>query len=195
MTQADTLVTRLVVCGLAATLAVPSMAEAQSDYRVLATNRTSTMQEEMQEAGDAGYRFVCVMGGETEFGGNEVVVIMGKAPDAAPRYEYRLLATSRTSTMQKELQEAAEAGFEFRGQTLFTSAFRGEEVAIILERDREAEPGPRFEYLLLATSRTSTMQKELTDAAGQGYEVVGMAVGETAFGGSELVTITRRPRP
>ena len=163
-------------------------------YILLATNKTSTMQKEMQEAGEAGYRFVCVMGGETSFGGNEVVLIMGKAPDAAPRFEYRLLATSKTSTMQKELQEASDAGFEFRGQTVFKSTFGGKEVAVILERDREAEPGQKFEYLLLATKKTSTMQKEIKEVADQGYQVVGMAVGETLLGGNELVTITRRPR-
>jgi hypothetical protein len=50
-------------------------------YKVLATNKTSTMQKEMQEAGDAGYRFVAVMGGETGFGGKEVVVLMEKSSD------------------------------------------------------------------------------------------------------------------
>ena len=64
-----------------------------------------------------------------------------------------------------------------------------------VKNHREAEPGPDFEYLLLATSRTSTMQKEIREAADQGFQVVGMTVGETQFGGSELVTITRRSRP
>jgi hypothetical protein len=35
---------------------------AQQDVRVLATNKTSTMQKEMNEAADAGYRFAAVMG-------------------------------------------------------------------------------------------------------------------------------------
>jgi len=38
------------------------------------------------------------------------------------------------------------------------------------------------------------MQKEIKEVADQGYQVVGMAVGETLLGGNELVTITRRPR-
>lgn len=185
---------RIAVGALVIGLLAPAIVRAQSDYRVLATNKTSTMQKEMQEAGEAGYRFVSVMGGETSFGGNEVVVIMGRTADAVPRFEYRLLATSKTSTMQKELQEASDAGFEFRDQTVFKSAFGGKEVAVILERDREAEPGPKFEYRLLATKKTSTMQKEIKEAADQGYQVVGMAVGETFVGGAELVTIMRRER-
>jgi hypothetical protein len=161
------------------------------DYRVLATNKTSTMQKEMQEAAEAGFQFSGVMGGETSFGGSEVVVVMMKTPTGKPRYDYRLLATSKTSTMQKEMQEAGDAGFEYRGQTVFKSTFGGKEVVTILERDRDAKPG-RHEYRLLATKKTSTMQKELQEAGDQGFAFVGMTVAETVMGGSEVVTITRR---
>jgi hypothetical protein len=50
----------------------------------------------------------------------------------------------------------------------------------------------RVDYRVLATKKTSTMQKALDDAGGQGYTFVGMTVAETAMGGHELVTITRR---
>jgi hypothetical protein len=162
------------------------------EYRVLATSKTSTMEKEMQEAAAAGFRFGGTMGGETAFGGNEVVVIMTKGGSGPARYEYRLLATSKTSTMQRELQEAAAAGFEYRGQSIFSSLFGGKEVVVILERDREATARDRWEYRLLATSKTSTMQRELSATGADGYEFVGMTVASTAIGGAELVTITRR---
>ena len=162
------------------------------EYRVLATNKTSTMQKEMQEAAAAGFRFAGTMGGETAFGGNEVAVIMTRIGQAAPRYEYRLLATTKTSTMQRELQEAGTAGFEYKGQSVFSSMFGGKEVVVILEQDRDATSKDRWEYRLLATSKTSTMQRELSDTGAQGFEFVGMTVASTAMGGNELVTITRR---
>ncbi len=111
----------------------------RSEYRLLATNKTSTMQREMDEAGAGGFRYRTVMGGETSFGGSEVVVIMSKDPEepGEARYRYKLLATSKTSTMQKELQQAGDEGFEYRGQTVFDTSFGGKEVVIILERDRE----------------------------------------------------------
>jgi hypothetical protein len=176
-------------------LGVPALGLAQDtvDYRVLATNRTSTMQKEMQEAGQAGFRFTSVMGGETSFGGKEVVVLMHKRDGGAQRFDYRLLATTRTSSMQRELQEAADAGFELVGQTVFESLFGGKEVAAILERDPAAPARPKYEYKLIATKRTSTLQKEMVEAGALGYEALGMTVGETAIGGSELVVITRRP--
>jgi hypothetical protein len=175
-------------------LAVPAVAAAQpaNGYKVLATSKTSTMQKEMQLAAEAGYRFAAVMGGQTSFGGNEVVVLMQKAASREDRFEYRLLATSKTSTMQKELQAAADAGFEYIGQTVFSSAFGGNEVAVILERNAAA-PRTRYEYKLIATSKTSTLQKELDEIGEQDFQAVGMTVGQTALGGSELVVITRRP--
>ncbi len=160
------------------------------EHRVLATRRTSTMENELNEAAEAGFRFQAVMGGETAFGGNEVVAVVSRGGTTRGRYAYKLLATQKTSTMQKELQEAADQGFHYRGQTVFSTRFGGKEVVAILERDKDAEP-ESFEYKLFATTRTSTLEKELQAAGSAGYELVGMTVGETAFGGKELVAITR----
>ena len=164
------------------------------DHRVLATSKTSTMEKELNEAAEAGFRFRAVMGGESAFGGKEVVVIMSRAErKAAGRFAYRLLATSKTSTMQKELQDAADAGYIYKGQTIFQSAFGGDEVVIILERDKDAVTRSS-EYKLLATSKTSTLEKEVQQAGAVGYEVVGMTLAKTALGGKELVAILRRSR-
>ena len=162
------------------------------DYLLLATNRTSTMQEEMQEASDSGYAFVGVMGGDTSFGGSEVVVVMQRELDSEPRFEYRLLATSKTSTMQKEMQEAGDAGFEYRGQTVFGTTFGGDEPVVILERRRDSASEDLFEYRLLATKRTSTMQDELREAGLAGFNFVGVTVASTTFGGNEIVAILKR---
>ena len=43
-----------------------------------------------------------------------------------------------------------------------------------------------------ATTKTSTLQKELLEAGAAGYEIMGMTVAKTAMGGKELVAITRR---
>jgi hypothetical protein len=165
----------------------------QREFRLLATNKTSTMQKEMNDAANAGFHFEATMGGETSFGGSEVVVIMSRDP-AAPknRYEYKLLATSKTSTMQKELQQAGNAGFEFKGQSVYSSTFGGKEVVVILERDSEAKV-MQWEYKLLATKKTSTMQKELNEAGAEGFSFVGVTVGDTLIGGKEVVSILRRP--
>lgn len=95
--------------------------------------------------------------------------------------------------MQKEMQEAGEAGFEYKGQTVFSSAFGGEEVCVIMERPA-GQTAARFQYKLLGTSKTSTLQKELAGVGEQGYGLVGMTVGQTAFGGNEVIAILCRAR-
>jgi hypothetical protein len=163
------------------------------EYRLLATSQTSTMEEELNEASEAGFRIASIMGGETAFGGDEALVIMSRPEGSSDgRYQYKLLATTRTSTMQKELQEAGDAGYVYVGQTVFRSFFGGDEVTVVLERDRDSSGDERYEYLLLATSRTSTMQDELQEAGANGFALVGMTVGETSFGGDEVVAILRR---
>ena len=185
----------LALCATAVVLCITAPALAQKpdavEYLVLATNKTSTMQKEMQEAAAAGFRFGDVMGGDTAFGGSEVVVIMHKS--AAPgQFEYRLLATNKTSTMQKEMQEAGDAGFEYRGQTVFKSAFGGKEVVAILERSVDAANTAKYEYRLLAAKKTSTLQKELVEAGEGAFEFVGLTVAKTLVGGDEVVAILRR---
>src|SRR3954453_5092030 len=72
---------------------------------------------------------------------------------------YKLLATTRTSTMQKELDEAAAQGYRI----LVGSPTSSSEMALFLERVATAEDP--YKYKLLATSRTGTMQKELNEVA------------------------------
>jgi hypothetical protein len=180
--------TVLAICLLAAS---PAFAQA-IEYKVLATSKTSTMEKEMNDAGALGFKFSAVMGGDTAIGGSEVVVLMQKGGDVAGKYRYHLLATSKTSTMEKEMNTAAEDGYDYVGQTVFKSVFGGQEVVAIVERGARAESP--YVYKLIATSKTSTLQKEMNEVAGSGYQALGMTVGKTALGGSEMVVIARKQK-
>jgi hypothetical protein len=195
MTRVFRVVASLLVCSAVGPTA-EAMAQSANrvEYRVLATAKTSTMEKELNEAADAGFRFLSVMGGKTSGGGKEVVTVMGRSEGNRPRYQYKLIATNRTSTMQRELQEAADLGFEYIGQTVFESMFGGKEVVSILQRDGNVKSPVAYEYRLLATKKTSTLEKELQEAGDQGFTVLGMTVGKTLVGGTELVAITRRAR-
>ena len=116
--------------------AVPDAAQAQGRFMLLATNRTGTMEDELNAAGADGYRFVGTQGGETAFGGSEVVVIMERDPEGR-RYRYMLLATSRTGTMEQELNDVPPE-FEVVGMTIFNSTFGGDESAVILQAEASA---------------------------------------------------------
>lgn len=169
------------------------MEPAKYDYRLLASTRTSTMEKEMNQAAGEGYVFGGVMGGETGFGGKEVVVVMQREAGAAAKgaRQYRLLATNRTSTLQKEMQNLGLEGFTYKGQTIFESTFGGKEVAAIMERDPSAGE-VRYDYRLLATSRTSTMEKELRDVGAEGFRLLGVSVGKSSLGGSEVICVLGR---
>ncbi len=147
----------------------------------------------MNSAADAGFVFGSVMGGESSIGGKEVLVVMTKSVETpAANKRYVLLATSKTGTLQKELQQAGDEGFEYCGQTVFESAFGGREVSIILERNQSGAPAKRIEYKLLATSKTSTMEKELRQAGDAGFKFLGVVVGKTALGGKEVISILQK---
>ncbi len=167
-------------------------ASVQLDYRVLATTRMSTMEKELNEAAGKGYRFSKVMGGKTAAGGQEVAIAVVKYAAAVESVVpvYKLLATTRTSTMQKELQEWANKGYEYLDQTVFQIVF-GDQVVVILELD-PARTGAPSRYRLLATSKTSTMERELREAGEDGFMLLGFTVGRTEFGGEEIVSILRK---
>ena len=125
-----TLITLMVLLGFT----LPAVPQEQLDkYLLLSTNSTGTMEEELNDAGERGYRFVATQGGETSFGGNEAVVIMQLDPEGR-RFRYILLATNRTGTMQREMNEAPPE-YDFVGMTVFSSTFGGQEVAVILEAE------------------------------------------------------------
>lgn len=187
---------RLFISLSVAALVVPVTAFARQDaiqYKVLATAKTSTMEKELNAAGAAGYRLSAVMGGDTAIGGKEAVAVLTRTAGEKSNVQYRLLATNRTSTMQKEMQEAADAGYDYFGQTAFDSLLGGREVVVIMHRD-SAHPTKGDRYRLLATAKTSTMERELEDIGADGYVALGMTVAKTLVGGREIVTITRRRR-
>jgi hypothetical protein len=94
---------------------------------------------------------------------------------------------------EQDIDHAKEAEAEAESiQTIFKSMFGGKEVVVILERTPDTAALVRYEYRLLATKKTSTMQKELAEAGEAGFGFVGMTVAKTLVGGDEVVAILRR---
>ena len=65
--------------------------------------------------------------------------------------EYKLLATSRTSTMEKEINEAAREGYRFAG-TMGGDTHEGE-IITIMRKLPDGDDKDRFQYKLLATNK------------------------------------------
>jgi len=150
----------------------PALAFAQAGdlYKLLATTKTSTMQKELDEASGEGYRIV--MGSPTA--GNEMALFLQRIAKPPDTFTYKLLATTRTGTMERELNELAEGGFRLMPSTIIAKKqlVGGIEIVALLEKPPTT---PRqYEYKLLATNKTSTLQKEASDAQAAGFVIVGM---------------------
>jgi hypothetical protein len=156
-------------------LSAASVAEAQDDrYLLLATERTSTMQQEINDAAARGFRVVAASPKES----SEVVVLLEQTKD---KYDYRLVATTRTATLQREISDAAEAGYRIVPRAV---TGKGDEVLVLMEKAGE---GPAsVQYKVLATERTGTLQKEISDASANGYTLTALA------GRGEYVAILER---
>src|SRR3954464_2706698 len=167
---------------LSALLLISTYAIAQKspEYQLLATSRTSTMEKEINQMAQQGYQLAGTMGGDTHEG--EIIVTMRKLSegDDKDRFQYKLLATSRTGTMQRELTEAAGQGYEYAG------VMARDEVMVILERDKTMASKQHSQYRLLAASRTGTMEKEMSQAAAEGFEFVAL------LKRGEVIAIMRR---
>jgi hypothetical protein len=145
-------------------LSAASVAEAQDDrYLLLATERTSTMQKEIDEAAARGYRVVTASMKES----SEVVVLLQQTN---AKYGYRLVATTRTETLQREINDAADAGYSIVPRAV---TGKGDEVIVLMEKGAEGPAPPR--YHVLSTERTSTMEKEINQASAKGYAVIALA--------------------
>lgn len=139
-------------------------------FLLLATTKTSTMQKELTMAAAAGYRILS--GSRT--GGTEVAFILEKVANPPDVYEYYLLATTRTSTMEKELNEQAALGFRLMPRTMTQKGQNFGPLEILMVMEKPPGAPKLYVYRLLATERTGTMQKEMAQAVDDGYEVMGI---------------------
>jgi hypothetical protein len=142
----------------------------ENRYLLLSTIKTSTMQKELEEASGQGFRIISAA---SSCGQSEMVLFLERVAKPPDTYKYRLLATSRTSTMEKELNQAAQEGFRLLPRTITAKeGFLSNEIVAVLEQAPKSNK--RYEYKLLATSRTSTLQKEVAQTESDGFVLVGL---------------------
>jgi hypothetical protein len=167
------------VCGLLLLALFAPVAAAQDTkvdpehkYFLLAAKRTKTMEKELNEVADQGFRVL--VGSPTS--GTEMAVFMERVATPPDTYKYKLLATTRTGTMNKELNEAAEGGWRLLPRTMISKVtpgpFGGVEIVVLLEK--APNETRKFEYKLLATTLTGTLQREVSEAIAAGYSLAGM---------------------
>jgi hypothetical protein len=142
----------------------------EQQYLLLSTNKTSTMQKELDEASELGFR---VKVGVSNCGQMEMVLFLERVAEPPNLYKYKLVATNKTSTMDKELNEVAREGFRLLPQSLMAKeGMLTKEIVGVMEKPPRSDK--RYEYKLLATTLTGTLQKEVKQAEADGYLLIGM---------------------
>lgn len=147
-------------------------------HLLLATQRSSTMADEIAQAAQLGFRIV--MGSPTR--GDEFAYLLERTDQPYDRDQFRLLATRRVKTMERELNETSREGYRLVPRSVLWPEC--DELMLVLERT--AREDPVYEYLILETRRTSTLQKEISEAVDARYQVVSMQ------GGRENLVILER---
>jgi hypothetical protein len=166
-----TLVLPLILLTAVSTVAQSKLKiDPENRYLLLSTVKTSTMQKELDEASALGFRIISAA---SSCGQSEMVLFLERVAQPPDTYKYRLLATTRTSTMEKELNQAAQEGFRLLPRTITAKqGFLSNEIVSVLEQTPKSSK--RYQYRLLATSRTSTLQKEVAQAEADGFVLVGL---------------------
>jgi hypothetical protein len=146
-------------------------------YLLLAASRTSTLQDEINRAVERGFRVVAASRTDDA----EALVALERATGS---YSYRVIATTRTGTLQREIAEAVAAGFRVIPRTVTTKRTIGGalfnndnnnegELLVIMERGPDTPAN--LTYRVLATSRTGTLQREMSDAEAAGFTLIALA--------------------
>ena len=143
--------------------------EPDQRYLMLATQKTSTMQKELDEAASRGFRVLT--GSPTSTA--EMAVLLERVADPASAYQYKLLATTKIATMRKELNEAAQEGYRLLPRTMTSKeGFLSIEVVMLMEKAHNSDK--RYEYRLYATTSEKKMRAEIEKSEADGFTLAGM---------------------
>jgi hypothetical protein len=135
------------------------------NYLVLSTKRIQTMEKELDEAAAKGFRVL--YGAPTESFDMAILLQRVQEPGQGT-YAYKVLATSRQKTMEKELNEGARGGFRVLPRTIiFKQGFFTAEMVMLMERAPESNK--HYEYKLVSAGKESKLHKKIEEAMAQGF--------------------------
>ena len=142
------------------------------EYRILTTDKVSSLENELNQAGAEGFRLIPHGFNERDtFVGHSVQTVLERTQGSAKPYNYRALCTSRISTLQGELKQSSAAGFRVVPfAVLERTPYVGCDLLVVAEKTPDSPPP--CEYLVLSTQRASTLDEEILEALLEGYEVL-----------------------
>ncbi|MGH9756035.1 MAG: hypothetical protein ACREA2_24910 [Blastocatellia bacterium] len=143
------------------------------EYRLIATTKGSTLERELNELAKQGFRFEK----ESQAMGMSTFTILASRPlgsTSAQRYEYKTLNVGQFIKQKKELPSQ---GFMFRAAMLpSVYAIGAPSPVFLLEREIGAGAS-RYEYDVIASSKDKKLQTMLDNANSGGFAPVGILGG------------------
>lgn len=138
-------------------------------YLILATKRIQTMEKELDEVAAKGFRVL--YGAPTNTIDMALFLQISETPERP--FTYKILATSRNKTMEKELNELASKGFRLLPRTMiFKQGFFTAEGVSVMEREFESKLV--YEYKLVEAGKETKLQSKIDAARADGFNPVTM---------------------
>jgi hypothetical protein len=148
----------------------PEKLVGNESFVILSTKRIQTMEKELGEMGKKGYH---VLYGAPTNQVDMALLLTKNEPADRPAFEYKIVATSRISTMEKELNEAGLAGFRLLPRTIiFKQGFLTAELTMVLERDPLSDA--TYKYDLKESVKETSLHKQVDEAISGGFAPVTM---------------------
>ena len=142
------------------------------NYLVLSTKRIQTMEKELDEVAAQGFRVL--YGAPTAQLDMALLLTRVQEPSAEP-YRYRILATSRNKTMEKELNEGARDGYRLLPRTIvYKEGFFTAEMVMVMERAPKSNKS--YEYKLVRATKETKLHKKIDEAGAQGFVPITMVI-------------------
>ncbi len=138
-------------------------------FLILSTKRIQTMEKELDEVAAKGFRVL--YGAPTISYDMALFLQLSETPEKP--CTYKILATSRNKTMEKEINEQAAKGFRLLPRTMiFKQGFLTAEVVSVMEREFDSQI--KYEYKLVEAGKEVKLQAKIDAARAEGFNPVTM---------------------
>jgi hypothetical protein len=126
------------------------------------------MEKELDEAAAKGFRVL--YGAPTQQFDMALFLTRARAPQP---FSYKIIATSRNKTMEKEINELAAQGYRILPRTaVFKQGLLVAEFVMIMERDPNVAKA--YEYKLVVARVENKLQKDMEEVMKDGFQPVTM---------------------
>jgi hypothetical protein len=139
-------------------------------YLVLSTVKIQTMEKELDEAAAQGFR---VLYGAPTISLDMALFLKRLDKSESSPYTYKILATSRFKTMEKEMNEIGVNGFRLLPRTIiFKQGFITSELTMVLEHAPDSSS--KYEYKLIYSGKETKLHKKIDESTADGFVPVTM---------------------